>query len=183
MILRCFHWRKAFQSSGACQFSCLGFLHVMEAFTYKSIKSMMLSKSVNLFNHNHAKLVKCQRSNQAFPKLWITMKFWSLFPSGYALDDNINFLQFCDSAPEGLAECKVGSRKRPAYSSYQYYDKATSEKAFLKDEMHCLCPEGFNYLDTRYKFYSEGKFDVVATLYYCEPVSWYILLNWAAAEI
>ena len=41
----------------------------------------------------------------------------------------------------------------------------------LKDDIRCLCPEKYNYLDTRYKFMAKGHYDVVVTNYYCLPVS------------
>lgn len=75
--------------------------------------------------------------------------------------------KFCGSAPT-LKICN--SARKVAYTSYQYYDRFTGERRSLKDEIHCICPEGHNYLDTKYRFFREGSTDVVVTLYFCLPL-------------
>lgn len=79
--------------------------------------------------------------------------------------------QFCESAPTNLQICNVEDPSNPSYTSFQYYDRSTRYKEMLKDEIFCLCPEGYNYLDTRYVFYQWGSYDVVQINSYCLPVS------------
>ena len=81
------------------------------------------------------------------------------------------FFQFCESAPTTLGLCDLEDVRQPSYTSYQYFDKATKEKKLLNDEIYCLCPEGYNYLDTRYVFYQRAEYDVVQINSYCLPVS------------
>ena len=84
-----------------------------------------------------------------------------------------NFLcifQYCEESPLELPTCSFED-EGPSYTSLQYYDKWTREKMLLKDDIRCLCPEKYNYLDTRYKFMAKGHYDIVVTNYYCLPVS------------
>ena len=87
-----------------------------------------------------------------------------------------NFFQFCESAPKTLGFCDLEDVRQPSYTSYQYFDKETKEKKLLNDEIYCLCPEGYNYLDTRYVFYQRAEYDVVQINSYCLPVSVYLSL-------
>jgi len=78
--------------------------------------------------------------------------------------------KFCDSAPSQLGLCDLEDLHQPSYTSYQYFDKFTREKKLLNDEIYCLCPEGYNYLDTRYVFYQRAEYDVVQINSYCLPL-------------
>ena len=80
------------------------------------------------------------------------------------------FFQYCEESPLELPTCSFED-EGPSYTSLQYYDKWTREKMLLKDDIRCLCPEKYNYLDTRYKFMAKGHYDIVVTNYYCLPVS------------
>ena len=85
--------------------------------------------------------------------------------------NSLIFFQFCESAPKTLGFCDLEDVRQPSYTSYQYFDKETKEKKLLNDEIYCLCPEGYNYLDTRYVFYQRAEYDVVQINSYCLPVS------------
>ena len=85
----------------------------------------------------------------------------------------IYFLQYCDSAPGELPICN-SSNQKAAYTSFQYFDAKNGVKSMQKDQIHCICPDGYNYLDTRYKFLKEGPYDVAIINYYCLPVSYLI---------
>ena len=87
-----------------------------------------------------------------------------------------NFFQYCEESPLELPTCSFED-EGPSYTSLQYYDKWTREKMLLKDDIRCLCPEKYNYLDTRYKFMAKGHYDIVVTNYYCLPVSLTFLLK------
>ena len=39
------------------------------------------------------------------------------------------------------------------------------------DQIHCVCPDGHNYLDTEYKFKEEGEITEMLVNYFCLPVS------------
>ena len=86
------------------------------------------------------------------------------------------FFQYCEESPLELPTCSFED-EGPSYTSLQYYDKWTREKMLLKDDIRCLCPEKYNYLDTRYKFMAKGHYDIVVTNYYCLPVSLTFLLK------
>ena len=81
--------------------------------------------------------------------------------------------QFCKAAPEDLPICDPLERM-PSYISYQYYDRIHGLKMLLQDKMKCVCPNGYNYLDTRYNFVTKGSFDVAIIKYFCLPVSYAI---------
>ena len=83
------------------------------------------------------------------------------------------FFQFCKAAPEDLPICDPLERM-PSYISYQYYDRIHGLKMLLQDKMKCVCPNGYNYLDTRYNFVTKGSFDVAIIKYFCLPVSYAI---------
>ena len=100
------------------------------------------------------------------------MPFYFKWPTTQEIDDF--FLQFCDSAPEELPICNPQSQTA-SYTSLQYYGRENGLKLVLKDQIHCLCPDGYNYLDTRYKFLTEAFYDVAIIKYYCLPVSFYRL--------
>ena len=39
------------------------------------------------------------------------------------------------------------------------------------DKIHCVCPDGHNYLDTEYKFKEDGEISEMLVNYFCLPVS------------
>ena len=41
----------------------------------------------------------------------------------------------------------------------------------FSDKIHCVCPDGHNYLDTEYKFKEEGDISEMLVNYFCLPVS------------
>ena len=41
----------------------------------------------------------------------------------------------------------------------------------FRDDIKCVCPDGHNYLDTKYNFDMEGEDAIVEIDYYCLPVS------------
>ena len=98
---------------------------------------------------------------------YVTTRCHFLFQHGFI---HILF-QFCKAAPEDLPICDPLDRT-PSYISYQYYDRIHGLKMLLQDKMKCVCPNGYNYLDTRYNFVTKGSFDVAMIKYFCLPVSY-----------
>ena len=41
---------------------------------------------------------------------------------------------------------------------------------FFRDDIKCVCPDGHNYLDTKYDFKMEGMDAIVEIEYFCLPV-------------
>ena len=40
----------------------------------------------------------------------------------------------------------------------------------VRDQIHCVCPDSHNYLDTKYDFSMEGADTVIRIEYFCLPV-------------
>jgi len=74
--------------------------------------------------------------------------------------------KYCHSAPP-VRHCD--SKDQVAYSSLQVFKGET--KIHSRDEIHCVCPDGHNYLDTRYDFREEGDRSEVLVDYFCLPLA------------
>ena len=59
-----------------------------------------------------------------------------------------------------------------AYRSWQRY--RNERKLESRDDIKCVCPDGYNYLDTKYDFRMEGEDAIVEIEYFCLPVSYTI---------
>jgi len=73
--------------------------------------------------------------------------------------------KYCDFVP---AVKKCSSRSEVAYTSHQVFKGY--EKVQSRDRIHCVCPDGHNYLDTKYDFKEEGELNEVLVDYYCLPL-------------
>merc|ERR1719394_1764225 len=73
--------------------------------------------------------------------------------------------KYCQSAP---AVKKCSSTDEVAYTSVQIFDG--EEKVQSSDKIHCVCPDGHNYLDTEYKFKEDGDFSEMEVNYFCLPL-------------
>merc|ERR1711994_458866 len=74
--------------------------------------------------------------------------------------------KYCDGAP---AAKKCSSTEEVAYTSVQIFRGEI--KIQSSDKIHCVCPDGHNYLDTEYKFKEEGEISEMMVNYFCLPVS------------
>ena len=43
--------------------------------------------------------------------------------------------------------------------------------AYFRDDIVCTCPEGHNYLDTKYDFTMDGEDSIIKIQYFCLPVN------------
>ena len=55
-----------------------------------------------------------------------------------------------------------------AYTSWQRY--RNDRKIESRDDIGCVCPDGHNYLDTKYDFTMDGTDTIVKIEYFCLPV-------------
>lgn len=73
--------------------------------------------------------------------------------------------KYCERAP--LVD-KCTRADQIAYTSQQEY--LGDEKVQSRDVIHCECPDGHNYLDTKYDFQEEDPVTIVTVDYYCLPL-------------
>jgi len=73
--------------------------------------------------------------------------------------------KYCDAAP---AVQKCSSTEEVAYTSVQIFRGET--KIESSDKIHCVCPDGHNYLDTEYKFKEDGEISEMLVNYFCLPL-------------
>merc|ERR1719278_2212276 len=73
--------------------------------------------------------------------------------------------RFTVSAP---AVQKCSSTEEVAYTSLQIFQGET--KIESSDKIHCVCPDGHNYLDTEYKFREDGEISEMLVNYFCLPL-------------
>ena len=66
-----------------------------------------------------------------------------------------------------MPQCSYPSQV--AYTSWQRYHNDV--KVTSRDDILCECPDGHNYLDTKYDFTMEGEDSIVKIDYFCLPVS------------
>ena len=72
-----------------------------------------------------------------------------------------------------MPQCSYPSQV--AYTSWQRYHNDI--KVTSRDDILCECPDGHNYLDTKYDFTMEGEDSIVKIDYFCLPVSVVRLLS------
>merc|ERR1712126_305385 len=73
--------------------------------------------------------------------------------------------KYCQSAPT-VPTCS--SVSEIAYTSLRVYHGEI--KVHSRDSIHCICPDGHNYLDSKYEFREVGEVTEVLVDYYCLPL-------------
>jgi len=73
--------------------------------------------------------------------------------------------KYCGRAPK-VPVCR--SAKQVAYTSVQKY--LGDDKIAMKDELHCSCPFGSSYQDTKFDIKDVGPYEVWEIAYYCMPL-------------
>jgi len=73
--------------------------------------------------------------------------------------------KYCESVPPVK---KCSSSLEIAYTSHQVFKG--EKKIQSRDNIHCVCPDGHNYLDTDYKFKEEGDISEMMVDYFCLPL-------------
>ena len=82
------------------------------------------------------------------------------------LDKKKLIFQYCEKSPD-VPKCSF--KDQVAYRSWQRY--RNERKLESRDDIKCVCPDGYNYLDTKYDFRMEGEDAIVEIEYFCLPVS------------
>ena len=52
-----------------------------------------------------------------------------------------------------------------------WFGSKKKRNSLPSDKIHCVCPDGHNYLDTEYKFKEDGEISEMLVNYFCLPVS------------
>ena len=69
-------------------------------------------------------------------------------------------------------EIKLSSIALTIFTAQRFPSFTNSKKnSPSSDKIHCVCPDGHNYLDTEYKFKEEGEISEMMVNYFCLPVS------------
>merc|ERR1711971_1194005 len=90
---------------------------------------------------------------------------WDQFDGNSITQSQSDQYKYCEKAPE-VPQCSYPSQV--AYTSWQRYHKDV--KVTSRDDILCECPDGHNYLDTKYDFTMEGEDSIVKIDYFCLPL-------------
>merc|ERR1711936_1363571 len=90
---------------------------------------------------------------------------WDQFDGKSITQTQSDQYKYCDKAPQ-VPRCSHSSQV--AYTSWQRYHH--DKKVASRDDILCECPEGHNYLDTKYDFSMDGEDSIVLIEYFCLPL-------------
>jgi len=89
---------------------------------------------------------------------------WDAFDGKSITQSQSDQYKYCEKSPD-VPQCYG---KMVAYKSWQRY--RNDKKVESRDDIKCVCPDGHNYLDTKYNFDMEGEDAIVEIDYYCLPL-------------
>jgi len=90
---------------------------------------------------------------------------WDQFDGKSISQGQSDQYKYCEQAPT-VSKCSYTSQV--AYTSWQRY--RGDKKIESRDDIVCTCPEGHNYLDTKYDFTMDGKDSIIKIQYFCLPL-------------
>jgi len=133
--------------------------------TYKVQYPSCIGNSICAFlqaNDKGVSVVRyCQCGN---PSLQCPVR-WDQFDGKSITQSQSDQYKYCEKAPD-VPKCSYSSQV--AYTSWQRY--RNDRKIESRDDIVCVCPDGHNYLDTKYDFALEGEDTIVKIEYFCLPL-------------
>lgn len=90
---------------------------------------------------------------------------WDAFDGKSITQSQSDQYKYCEKSPD-VPKCS--HEDQVAYRSWQRY--RNERKVESRDDIKCVCPDGHNYLDTKYDFRMEGEDAIVEIEYFCLPL-------------